>query len=43
VTPAAFVHKVPVLRDALAIAERSALSSPLRYFGGFLIAIARKQ
>jgi ubiquinone/menaquinone biosynthesis C-methylase UbiE len=41
-TPAAFVHRVPMLRDVLAIAERRAVDSPLRYFGGFLIAIARK-
>jgi len=41
-TPAAFVHRVPMLRDVLAIAERRAVDSPLRYFGGFLIAIASK-
>jgi ubiquinone/menaquinone biosynthesis C-methylase UbiE len=42
-TPAAFVHKLPVLRHMFAIAEQRALTSPLRYFGGFLIAIARKR
>lgn len=41
-TPAAFVHRVPMLRDVLALAERRAVDSPLRYFGGFLIALARK-
>jgi len=41
-TPAAFAHRIPMLRDVLAIAERRAVDSPLRYFGGFLIAIARK-
>ncbi|MGD8859633.1 MAG: class I SAM-dependent methyltransferase [Myxococcales bacterium] len=42
VTPAAFVHKVPLLGRALSFAERAALDSPLRYFGGFLIAVLRK-
>lgn len=41
-TPAAFVHRIPMLSDVLAIAERRAVDSPLRYFGGFLIVIARK-
>ena len=43
VTPAAFVHKVPGLRLAFAAAERASVRSPLRYFGGFLVAILRKQ
>lgn len=42
-TPAAFAHRVPVLRDVLRRAEHAALGSPLRYFGGFLIALARKR
>jgi ubiquinone/menaquinone biosynthesis C-methylase UbiE len=42
-TPAAFVHKLPLVRDVLFRAEQLALDSPLRYFGGFLIVIARKQ
>jgi len=42
-TPAAFVHKLPLLGSAFAAAERHALSSPLRRFGGFLIVIARKR
>jgi ubiquinone/menaquinone biosynthesis C-methylase UbiE len=42
-TPAAFAHKVPIVRDALRVLERGALESPLRYFGGFLIAILRKR
>jgi ubiquinone/menaquinone biosynthesis C-methylase UbiE len=41
-TPAAFAHRVPVLRNVLALAERRAVDSPLRYFGGFLIVLARK-
>ena len=42
-TPAAFAHRVPLLRNALRHAEHAALASPLRYFGGFLIALARKR
>jgi len=42
-TPAAFVHKVPLVSRALSIAEHRVVASPLRYFGGFLIAIARKR
>jgi SAM-dependent methyltransferase len=42
-TPAAFVHRVPILRAVLASAERAAVDSPLRYFGGFMIVLARKQ
>jgi ubiquinone/menaquinone biosynthesis C-methylase UbiE len=42
-TPAAFTHRVPLLRSALRHAEHAALTSPLRYFGGFLIALARKR
>jgi SAM-dependent methyltransferase len=42
-TPAAFVHKLPILRQTFAFAEHHALESPLRYFGGFLIAMLRKQ
>jgi len=42
VTPAAFVHRIPVVGPAIALAERRASASPLRYFGGFLIAVLRK-
>lgn len=42
VTPAAFVHRVPLLRDVVARAERACLHSPLRTFAGFLIAVARR-
>ena len=42
-TPAAFVHRVPVLGALLARAERLATRSPLTRFGGFLIAIGRKR
>jgi len=43
VTPAAFVHRVPVLGSLVARAEERAVDSPLRYFGGFLVAILRKR
>jgi ubiquinone/menaquinone biosynthesis C-methylase UbiE len=42
-TPAAFVHKVPLVSRAFAFAEELALDSPLRYFGGFLVAMLRKR
>jgi ubiquinone/menaquinone biosynthesis C-methylase UbiE len=42
-TPAAFVHKLPLVGRAFSIAEHRVIDSPLRYFGGFLIAIARKR
>ena len=42
-TPAAFVHKFPWVARTLGLAEQLALDSPLRYFGGFLIAILRKR
>jgi ubiquinone/menaquinone biosynthesis C-methylase UbiE len=42
-TPAAFVHRLPFLSRALHVAEQLALDSPLRYFGGFMVAILRKQ
>lgn len=43
VTPAAAAHRVPVLGRALAALERRSVSSPLRYFGGFLVAIVRRK
>jgi ubiquinone/menaquinone biosynthesis C-methylase UbiE len=42
VTPAAFVHKIPLVRNAFATAERACVNSPLRYLGGFLLAILQK-
>jgi hypothetical protein len=42
VTPAAFVHRLPVIGRAFASAERASVRSPLRYFGGFLLAILQK-
>lgn len=42
-TPAAFTHKLPVVSSALRLLEHRAVASPLRYFGGFLIAILRKR
>jgi ubiquinone/menaquinone biosynthesis C-methylase UbiE len=42
VTPAAFVHKVPFARAAFAALEHRSVRSPLRYFGGFLLAILQK-
>ena len=41
-TPAAVVHKIPIVRAAFASAERLSVRSPLRYFGGFLLAVLRK-
>lgn len=42
-TPAAFAHRVPGLGDLLRRAEHRARRSPLRWFGGFLVAVARKR
>lgn len=42
-TPAAFVHKLPVVGTLLGHAERLATNSPLRWFGGFLVAVAQKR
>ncbi len=42
VTPAAVAMRVPVLGTALRFAERALSDSPLRYFGGFWIAVFRK-
>ncbi len=41
-TPFASVHRLPLLGDGLRWAERLASRSPLRYFGGFLIAVLKK-
>jgi hypothetical protein len=41
-TPAAFVHRIPLVGTLFAQAERLAVTSPLRWFGGFLVAVARK-
>lgn len=41
-TPFAAVHRVPGLARGLRHAEALASRSPLRYFGGFLIAVVRK-
>jgi SAM-dependent methyltransferase len=42
-TPAAFVHRVPVLGAVLARAEHSVTQSPLRWFGGFLVLVATRR
>jgi hypothetical protein len=42
-TPAAFVHRLPGVGELFAAAERLAVSSPLRWFGGFLVAVAKKR
>lgn len=42
VTPAAAVMRVPIVRGALAYAERALADSPLRHFGGFWIAALEK-
>jgi len=41
-TPFAAVHRLPWLASGLSRAERLTGRSPLRYFGGFLVAILRK-
>ena len=41
-TPFALVHKIPLVRSAFAYVERRSVRSPLRYFGGFLLAVLRK-
>lgn len=41
-TPAAFVHKLPAVRALLRRAETWGTDSPLRYFGGFLVAELEK-
>ena len=41
-TPVAAVHRLPGVARALSRAELLASRSPLRYFGGFLIAVLRK-
>lgn len=41
-TPFAAVHKLPWLARGLSRAELIASHSPLRYFGGFLVAVLRK-
>jgi ubiquinone/menaquinone biosynthesis C-methylase UbiE len=44
VTPAAFVHRLPVVSHAFAAAERYALEAPLIHrLGGFLIAVMKKR
>ena len=42
VTPFAQVMRVPVLGSVVASAERALVRSPLRWLGGFLVAVARK-
>jgi len=41
-TPIAAVHRVPWFSRGLSRAELMASHSPLRYFGGFLVAVLRK-
>ena len=41
-TPAAFVHKVPGVNRVFSWVERVSVRSPVRYFGGFLLALMRK-
>ena len=43
VTPAAFVHRFSPLSRALTWAERASADSPLRYLGGFLVAVLHKR
>ena len=41
-TPVAAAHRIPWVARALSRAELLAARSPLRYFGGFLVAVLRK-
>jgi len=43
VTPAAVVHRVPGLSQLVRRAERACVTSPLRFLGGFLVAIIRRR
>jgi len=43
VTPAAFVHDLPVVGRMLPSIERALVRSPLRWFGGFLVLVAKKR
>jgi len=42
-TPAEFVHRIPWIRHWVRRLEFAARDSALKYFGGFLVAIARKR
>ncbi len=42
VTPAAAVHRVPILRGLFERAERASVHSPLRWLGGFLVLVLRR-
>jgi SAM-dependent methyltransferase len=42
-TPAAFVHRLPIVGPLLARAERGVTRGPLRWFGGFLVVIAERR
>ncbi len=42
VTPAAFVHRFAPLGAVFGAAERLALASPLRFFGGFLLVVLER-
>lgn len=41
-TPAAFFHRIPLVREALAAAERKLMRSPLRRFGGFYVLVLKR-
>ncbi|MDQ3037990.1 MAG: class I SAM-dependent methyltransferase [Myxococcota bacterium] len=43
VTPAAFVHRIPLVATLFASAELHASRSPLRTLGGFLVAVVRRR
>lgn len=42
-TPFAQVHKVPLLGAMISVAERWAVDSPLRWFGGFIVLVLTKE
>jgi ubiquinone/menaquinone biosynthesis C-methylase UbiE len=43
VTPAAFVHRLPIVGNVVARAEHRLLDSPFARFGGFLVALLRRR
>jgi SAM-dependent methyltransferase len=43
ITPAAFVHRIPIVRSVFARAEREVARTGLGRWGGFLVAILRKR
>jgi ubiquinone/menaquinone biosynthesis C-methylase UbiE len=42
-TPVSHVYRLPLVARILSAAERACVESPLRYFGGFLVAVAQRE